>query len=297
MSYRIKPTQALAKERRRIALEQIDEAIKELDSGVVDTRDYIHDVRVRMKKLRALLRLYRTADKDFFQQENAWFRDLAQALAGPRDADVAVHTCNAILERSKVELEGFEFEDILSNLHKARRLEFNADASTSDLHRLRDLLCESRIRIDNGSVKKLKPNIVVNGFGMTYARGRKALKRSLRDPRPEAWHEWRKRVKYQRYQWELLRSLWPEMVNPRRHELHRLSDFLGENQDLNEFVRRIQGMDTQDTASKEKITALAKQRSEEVRRSALPLGRKLFAEKETCVKARVKTLFLIASGK
>lgn len=297
MSYRIDLTHSLEKERTRIALAQIDKAIRELDNGLLDTREYIHQVRVRMKKLRALLRLYRFADEDWYQRENQWFRELAQEYAGPRDADVAVDTCNNIIKYFEEQVLDLEYDSILKQLDTARSIEFKTGVSTSDLRRLRKLLCESKVRIKNWPVKKLKLNVIINGFGVTYSRGRSALKCCTRDTRPEAWHEWRKRVKYQRYQWKLLQGVWPKLVNSRRHELHRLSNLLGEDHDLYEFIARIERMGIKETGSKEKIIALAKIRSNNVRSAALSLGHKLFADSNKCTKAHLKTLLLIACEK
>ena len=297
MTYRIKFKRPLAKERRRIALEQIDEALTELERGPLDVGEYIHQLRVKMKKLRALVRLYRFENEKWYRSENNWFRTFAQEFAGPRDADVAVHTCEAILNRCQESKTAFEFQPIMSLLERARDREFESDSSATDLERIRELLSQSRTRVLEWPVKKLKADIVVNSFARTYSRGWKAQQHCEITPHPEAWHEWRKRVKYQRYQWELLQGLWPKMTNLIRHELHRLSDLLGEVHDLTEFVNTLERLDIEDARAKQKLIALARRRTEHVRGSALPLGQKLFAERENCVKARVGAWVAIACNR
>ena len=296
MSYRIKLTRPLAKQRRRIAREQLDKALAELNSSSFEAQHYVHQLRRRLKKLRALIRLYRFADEAWYRQENSCFRDLAQEYAGPRNADVAVHTCEAMINQAKRPIETGAFEKILAQLKEAKNLEYTAEESSLNFEQLRDSLSEARNRVNDWPTKKLDTDLVISGFGRTYTRGRSALKRVRQNPSPEAWHELRKRVKYQRYQWKLLRELWPQLVNPRRHELHRLSDLLGEEHDLTEFVRTLERLETTEIDSKQTLIILAKQRREELHCRALPLSRKLFTDKTKCVKARLKEWFVIAAS-
>ena len=70
---------------RRIAVEQIDKAISEIQEP--DVTEAVHNVRKRCKKLRALIRIVRYAFDDY-KAENASFRDAARSLAVLRDAEI-----------------------------------------------------------------------------------------------------------------------------------------------------------------------------------------------------------------
>ena len=61
---------------RRIACEQIDRALAEIDDDGLDFARKVHQVRKRCKKLRGLVRLVRPA-LDAYGRENAAFRDAA----------------------------------------------------------------------------------------------------------------------------------------------------------------------------------------------------------------------------
>ena len=60
MPFRFKNPDELPSETQRIATEQIDRAIDELDDSSLDYHETIHQVRKRCKKLRGLLRLVRS---------------------------------------------------------------------------------------------------------------------------------------------------------------------------------------------------------------------------------------------
>jgi len=78
MAFRIDFEPGLDHEIRRIALEQLDKGLSELDAADHDLHEAIHQVRKRAKKLRALLRLVRDEVSDTYDRENATLRDTAK---------------------------------------------------------------------------------------------------------------------------------------------------------------------------------------------------------------------------
>ncbi|MEZ4569166.1 MAG: hypothetical protein R2849_02320 [Thermomicrobiales bacterium] len=59
MAYRLEPDEALDVGVRRIATEQVEKALAELDDSDLDRHATVHQVRKRCKKIRGLLRLVR----------------------------------------------------------------------------------------------------------------------------------------------------------------------------------------------------------------------------------------------
>ena len=98
MAFRILKGEAVATAMRRIAREQIDEALAELEDSELDEDKKVHQVRKRCKKLRGLIRLYRPAFKQGYAIENAWFRDAARPLSGVRDAQSQLATVDSLLK-------------------------------------------------------------------------------------------------------------------------------------------------------------------------------------------------------
>ena len=76
---------------RRIATEEIDGAIDEIDDNGLELHETVHQVRKRCKKLRGLIRVVRPAFDDY-QDENAAFREAARALSYVRDTEALIET-------------------------------------------------------------------------------------------------------------------------------------------------------------------------------------------------------------
>ena len=53
-----------------------------------------------------------------------------------------------------------------------------------------------------------------------------------------AFHEWRKRVKDLGYQIQILRDLWPPVLEELRKDLKKLGDLLGEEHDFDRDARQ-----------------------------------------------------------
>ena len=82
---------------RAIALDQLDEALSDLDNPDRDGRSVVHEARRRCKKLRGLLRLVRPVFPEF-ARENAAIRDAAALLSHLRDAEVLHQTVAELVE-------------------------------------------------------------------------------------------------------------------------------------------------------------------------------------------------------
>jgi CHAD domain-containing protein len=135
-----------------------------------------------------------------------------------------------------------------------------------------------------------------DGFGLiepgllrVYARGRAALAGLTPDAGDEAVHAWRKRAKDLWYAYRLLVIAWPEGMEPLVSEAHRLSDLLGDHHDLavlraDAHRRRFAFAGD----SLEGLDALTVRCQSELLAEALPLGRRLYAEKPNAMARRMR---------
>ena len=79
MSYRLKENEGFSEGIKRIVLEQLDEALANLKPAVRNKDEAIHDARVSIKKIRAVLRLIRDSlGKKIFEEEDIAYRDAAR---------------------------------------------------------------------------------------------------------------------------------------------------------------------------------------------------------------------------
>jgi CHAD domain-containing protein len=280
MSYRLHFNESLANGMPRIVGEQLDRAMAELNGEAADLPEAVHQVRKRCKKIRGLLRLFRGAFSASYSEENAWFRDLARRLSAARDAEAMLESLDMLCEAFSGELKADAFATVRHAM-SARRTEVQEDESLPQ--RVRETtsqLQDARTRVLGWRLEEDGFAAVEKGFSRTYRRARKALDASYKDPTPERFHEWRKRVKYHWYHLRLLRELWPAPMKALAAEAKQLADLLGDDHDL-AVLRETLVQERDDLGDEEEIdalAALAQRRQDQLRAEAQTLGWRLFAD-------------------
>src|SRR5688572_28848189 len=101
MAYRMEFNEPPAAGARRVAAEQLEDAVGQLQNGMSDDPvTAVHEARKDLKKTRALLRLTRSGlPKSTYRSENRALRDAGRSLSGTRDADVMIQTVDKLAER------------------------------------------------------------------------------------------------------------------------------------------------------------------------------------------------------
>lgn len=295
MGYRFKAKETIADGVRRIANEQLTKALDELDDRRLGPHETIHQARKRCKKVRALLRLARPAlAGDTYAFENAWYRDTGREIATIRDAQTRIETVDA-LRREYGRLVSEEVFGRVRSALVARREALLADRVSlqCSLDEVCERLEEGLQRVDDWKLEDDGFEALRGGLVQRYQRGRSALRTAYDEPSAEHLHEWRKRVKDHRYHVRLLAPVWPGPMQARQHELHALSDLLGEDHDL--FVLESFASQEPKAAGGEDVVrvvlALALGRRMELRTAARSLGARLFAEKPKRVADRIGAWF------
>lgn len=233
MPFRFQKPAGLAEETERIAMEQIDRAIAEIDDKALDRDHVIHQVRKRCKKLRGLLRLVRCGIGGAYKLENAWFRDVARVLSSVRDAGVMVETYDALMDFFTEEVDRRALSPVRRKLtlRAKDRAEGTADAGAR-LAECRGRLEEARRRVPGWAARAGDLDSLLAAMAKTYRRGREALDTVRADPTDANFHEWRKRVKYHMYHCRLFHECWEPLMKTRASETKHLADLLGEDHDL-----------------------------------------------------------------
>ncbi len=282
MAYQFRADETVAQGVQRLACNQIDKAVAELTDPTMDVHESVHQFRKRCKKIRALLRLVREPLGDVYARQNAWFRDRARQLSGARDVEAGIETVDHLIERFPHVPQRPAVDSLRDGL-SARREELSdgqGDLQPRIGAIVRDLRVARRGVVDWPLVGG-EFGSVADGLKRTYRRGGQALRQVDREPAPEAFHEWRKRVKYHWYHIRLLRGIWPEVMAGYRTSLSRLADLLGTVHDLAVLRGRLDdpGESLLAPNDAEAVIELIDQRHAELARAARRLGRKIFAEK------------------
>jgi CHAD domain-containing protein len=275
MAFRLKREEPLAKGVRRIAREQIDKALEELEGPDLETA--IHVARKRFKRIRALLRLARPGlGRKLYDREDARFRDAGRPLSEVRDAGVLVTALDGLRERSGASAPGEAFEAARSAL-SARRDAVQRDVlSEGDaLETVSRILRKARRGVERWKVGGRDAEVVEAGLRRIYRRGRKAYRAAYRDPSDENLHEWRKRTKDLRYACELLGSLAPGLAETEGGPAGKLADYLGDDHDLAVLA----GVLAESCGPAcDALLPLIEGRRAGLRRDSFALGRLVFAE-------------------
>ena len=233
MSYQLEAGESIETGLRRILIEEIHKATKELGNVDLDREKACHLARKRLKKVRAIFRLCRSSlPHAVRRRENRIFRDLGRSLSAARDATVLLECFNSLLKPANEGLTQ-QFEPLREALQQqranaAQQLEHGSDLLTAAVSEL----ALAEIRFSELSFSGERFAIVGQGFKKTFRDGTGALRACEKQGSDDRFHELRKRSKDLWYHTRLFELAWPAVFSGYASEAKRLSDLLGEDHDL-----------------------------------------------------------------
>jgi hypothetical protein len=266
VSFRVQSFEAPAQDLKRIALELLDDALREMRSRSVRRRPRIvHDVRKRLKETRAVIRLL--AGNERAQRIERRIRDVGRLMSAGRDADSVLAMFHRLRLRRRLGPE--QYEQIRDRLM--------ADRTTVELRPLRARVAAVREDIARFPVVE-SPRHLSGAIARSYRRARRRMDRAVRRGAPEDFHAWRKRAKEQWYQATLLSHVMPELSD-RQKPLHALSRALGSHHDLSLLIDVVAGhRDEIGEETARIVLEKARARLSQFEEDAIVLGGGLFAE-------------------
>jgi CHAD domain-containing protein len=241
----------------------------------------VHSSRRQMKRIRAALRLLRTALGDSsYRAFNKEVRDAARPLTSLRDAAVLLRALGLLPRLNDV-------AGCKAYAKQARRL-------------LRAELASNRCKLTGGAMRKCAASLheinrrmetlpakardlpsAQRGMKKTYKQGRAAFGAALRRPAPETLHEWRKQVKYLSNQASLVRSLFGAKLKKIRRRSRELETMLGQDHDLVLLEMKLddlhgKGLLKTDDAVRGVFKGRINRRREKLQAACYGLGRRLY---------------------
>lgn len=208
-----------------MADQYLDQAIALLALPDLD-ETAVHEVRVLMKQLRGLVRLYGGDElKPVVREINVVLRDVAKVFAARRDAHVLAETLEQVARRSNRRV-ATELRRILQEvtLQTADVLpELEPQSLVADLQRVRELWRQRLQQPDD--------EFLADALARSYRRNRREGREALRQRETHAMHDWRKRVKYFYYQLGVLNTA-DEWLQQQKDMLRKLGSLLGKVHDL-----------------------------------------------------------------
>jgi CHAD domain-containing protein len=268
----------------RIAAEWVRMALAKVDrEGGTSAAEDLHQVRVTVKRLRALLRLVRPViGRSFFRRENARLKRITNRLSPFRDAVVSRRTLENLALKAPDKRDRKAISLLLQRASRVRQdpIQFEEQRAAAMTRVRRDFLV-SADNFENMLLPAEEWNAVGPGLGDMYRRARNRMLLAVRRGTDEAFHEWRKQVKHLYYQLQLLRPASPERVGVMISQLRDLEECLGRDHDLTvaaqvltEYAQAPGGRQ-----ALRRAVALLDKRRGKLRREGEALGRQFFHDK------------------
>lgn len=294
MAYRLKRHESVNDAVIRIAREQMNRAMAEIDDDSLDRHETVHQVRKRCKKVRGLLRMVRPALGATYKHENVCFRDAARQLSHLRDAQTLIETLDDLTSHFGADLDPEFAAEVRSRLVSRRSELADNEIHLDDrLQSVRQIFRQAHERSKGWKLEEKGFAAIAGGVHKTYRSGRKAMAEAFDAPTAESFHEWRKHAKYFWYQQRLLRPLRPAVFKARCDTGSALADLLGDEHDLavlaETLVQEPEVLGTSDTVNA--LLGLIHQRRLALQQQARPPGERLFAEKPKALMARLERYY------
>lgn len=297
MSATIDPSLPLERDVRRLLAAEIEGAIEALGAVRVAPSSSIHAARKRFKKLRALLKLVRSGDEEFYARENARYRDLSRSLAPAREATALVETVDRFIAEYPRET------GVLAGL-RARLAERMPQAGDP---RLEWVIAKAVSTAEAGgaaaarfaavSRPKDASQMLERGIEKTLRQSVRALRAAEEHGGPDDFHELRKQVKAHAAHLSLLADVWPKGGTRRRNAAERLGSVLGDLNDLAVMQELIDKAEEPLGTDKEVATLgkLIRRKRKTLVRHALTDARMLFDERPKDVAERLAKSYRAAA--
>jgi CHAD domain-containing protein len=282
MPYRLRASESVPEGIKRIVVEELDSATEQLSRNDHKGRDEaIHEARKSVKKIRGALRLVEPELGPTFRKENRRLRELGRKLSEFRDAAAIIETFDNVIEKHKESLQ----KNTLSSIRQALNKSKLETERTSHIERVvKEAISSFRAtkkRINAWPLNSDGYRAIAPGLRTTFRRGRKGMAAAHKDPRPEHYHEWRKRVKDHWYHVRLLENVWTEVMQAHEASLKNLETWLGDDHNLVVLREKLESKpeDYGDQKNIELFLTLAGEYQKELREKAMSLGQRVYEEK------------------
>ena len=234
MEYRLKQGESVPEGVRRMATGQLGKALDNLGCQDGELDKHIHEARKATKRLRALVALVRRdLGDEGYALENQCYRGAGQRLSGLRDATVLVETLDRLVESLGEDVPKSRFAQVRAWLVERRdRVYGQADSSGRAVQEVIAELVQARERLEHWNLQRPGWGGIRVGVQRIYARGRRDFAAAYALPSDEAFHDWRKQVKYLWYHIQILEHIWPPVMQSLAEELDQLGELLGQDHDL-----------------------------------------------------------------
>jgi CHAD domain-containing protein len=288
MAFRLKLREPLPEGLKRVFREEIDSALHMCQHPAKERGVTVHEVRKHLKKLRAAMRLaIGQVGKNCHAQEDRCVREIGRLVSDLRDAQVRLQTFIQLRDKAskKTKRQFFPRTEELLLLERESFSAAFAGWQSQAIPQLENV----KARLMEWPLDGLNWKQICGAVCKIYRRGQRALAKAIDDPDPEHFHSWRKRVKDVWYQLRILQPLNRTVLEEMAHDAEVLGELLGIEHDLDFLWSRLK-KECGDQRLASELTQLQKlitKRGKRLRRDALELGRRFYAEPSKAFAKRI----------
>ena len=194
----------------------------------------VHEARKNIKKLRAILRLIRhEIDIETYQELNAFYREIAQQIGPVRDVTSQIE----LFEKFETNIKS---PALRRAIEKAIRLTKNRRKKEFDIYyknKVREKVAKELL-LKTETFKQLNIHgesdiFIEKSVRDIFKKTIQRMKIAEKDGGNEAYHNWRKTVKYFMFQMMILKNAWASYFEAYIGEMNEMQKLLGDLHDLN----------------------------------------------------------------
>lgn len=213
-----------------------------LKISVIPGEIAVHDVRVNMKKLRAVLKLMTSQfDKNPYERDIHAFREVGRIMCLWRETSVHRKILKEIRKEDPdifVRLNGNE--KLATLLKKSEPVQELSEEMKTGLEKINDMLRKAGYRMRFQSMNKFDPLILIKELEITYNKVSEIYLSSRNSAKPDKLHEFRKKTKDFLYQIYFFRPLNPSVIKSVEKSLFGMTQNLGKYNDLSQLVNSLE---------------------------------------------------------
>jgi CHAD domain-containing protein len=296
MGFRLKLREPLPEGLKRVFREQIESALYLCENPVKQRGVTVHEVRKHLKKLRAAMRLAAgTVGKNCHAGEDRCVRKIGRLVSDLRDAQVRLQTFVELRDQATKRSD----QQLFPRTEELLLLERESFSAAFEGWQAQAIPQLERVktRLMKWQLQGLTWKQICGGVANIYKRGQRGLAKTIADPVPENFHAWRKRVKDIWYQLRILQPLNRVVLTEMAHDAEVLGELLGREHDLDFLLARLE-KESGDVTLADELAQLQKligKRCRRLRRDALELGRRFYAEPAKAFAKRI-SIFIRKRG-
>jgi len=288
MAFRLKLREPLPDGLKRVFSEQIDSALRCCHNPAKQRGVTVHEVRKHLKKLRAAMRLaIGVVGKNCHAKENRCVRNIGRLVSDLRDAQVRLQTFRKLRDKAAKNSEKHFFQRT-EELLLLERESFSAAFAGWQRQAIPQLE-NVKARLMAWPLDGLNWKQICTAVCKIYRRGQRALAETIDDPESENFHAWRKRVKDVWYELRILQPLNRTVLEEMAQDAEVLGELLGSEHDLDFLWTRLEKESGDEMLADEleHVQKLINKRRKRLRRDALELGRRFYAEPSKAFAKRI----------